>query len=197
VLVWLAENVQQSVLSIDGILRDLQASFTPEQLSALRLLFTLPSIEKDFLTVPPGGDGEFPIILKDCHSHRQPLPSLKRSHMLDKSERLLILLTYLRSRKAVGHTQAMIKGVANSDNVIVLASHEQFGYEVSRQCGKKVDCVSWNNVEVGLFGKKSPIAIDNSAMLEILEDALEVIRDLRQENSRLNSTVKNISGVSE
>lgn len=43
VLVWLAENAQQSVQPTDGILRDLQASFTPQQLSALRQLFT-PSL---------------------------------------------------------------------------------------------------------------------------------------------------------
>ena len=44
VLVWLAENAQQSVQPTDGILRDLQASFTPQQLSALRQLFTPPVI---------------------------------------------------------------------------------------------------------------------------------------------------------
>lgn len=44
VLVWLAENAQQSAQPTDGILRDLQASFTPQQLSALRLLFTPPVI---------------------------------------------------------------------------------------------------------------------------------------------------------
>ena len=43
-LVWLAENAEQSVHPTDGILRDLQASFTPQQLSALRLLFTPPVI---------------------------------------------------------------------------------------------------------------------------------------------------------
>lgn len=43
VLVWLAENAQQkSVQPTDGILLDLLTSFTPEQLSALRLLFTPP-----------------------------------------------------------------------------------------------------------------------------------------------------------
>lgn len=43
-LVWLAENAQQSVQPTDGILRDFQASFTPQQLSALRQLFTQPII---------------------------------------------------------------------------------------------------------------------------------------------------------
>lgn len=115
--------------------------------------------------------------------------------MLDESERLLTLLIYLRSRRAVGHTQTMINGVANSDNVIVLVGYKQFGDEISRQCGKKIDCVAWSNIEIGLLGKNAPIAIDNSAMLEILGDALGTIKELRSENQRLNSIVSKISAA--
>jgi len=44
VLVWLAENAQQGTQPANEILRDLQASLTPQQLSALRRLFAPPDI---------------------------------------------------------------------------------------------------------------------------------------------------------
>lgn len=104
--------------------------------------------------------------------------------MQDKLERIALLKAYLETRRGRGHTFAMVHGVANTENVTVIACNQSHVKHIQGMCQKKINFVPWNNLE-GLRGSDNAIAIDNAAMAQILGDALEAVREMRAENSRL------------
>ncbi len=92
-------------------------------------------------------------------------------------DKLEILLQYFQRNRGVGHTTVMVRGVADSENVVVLAHDYSFHDVISTLCGKKVDVVTLNTLDE-LIGRNTPLVIDNGAMTLLLRDALFEITTL-------------------
>jgi len=106
--------------------------------------------------------------------------------MQDKAEKIALLKTYFDTRR--GHTFAMVNGIANTENVLVLVHSQNYGKDIQRMCQKKITFVSWDNLD-RLKGSNNALVIDNAAMSQILGDALEMLRELRAENSLLKAGI--------
>ncbi len=108
--------------------------------------------------------------------------------MQDKVEKIALLKTYFDTRRGRGHTFAMVNGVANTENVTVIVHSQNYGKDIQRMCQKRINLVSWDNLDK-LRGSNNALVIDNAAMSQILGDALEMLRELRAENSRLKAGI--------
>jgi hypothetical protein len=109
--------------------------------------------------------------------------------MQNKDEKIALLKTYFDTRRGRGHTFAMVNGVANTENVTVVVHNLNYGKDIQRMCQKKINLVSWDNLE-GLRNSNNALVIDNAAISQILGDALDMLRDLRAENSRLRDKLR-------
>ena len=105
---------------------------------------------------------------------------------MQADEKLAVLKMYFDTRRGRGHTHAMVEGAANVENVSVLVHSMRYGKDIERLCGKKITIITWESLE-GLCGSNNALVIDNSAMSQILGDALEELRKLRSENSILKA----------
>ncbi len=92
-------------------------------------------------------------------------------------EKLLLLMTYLHNAQRVGNTTLLVNGLRYSDNGIVVVRNIGDVKNIQSHCEKKVNYISWDNID-RLRGTRSPIIIDNSALMHILYDALELITEL-------------------
>ena len=109
--------------------------------------------------------------------------------MQDKAEKIALLKTYLDTRRGRGHTFAMVNGVANTENVTVIVHNQNYGKDIQRMCQKRINLVSWDDL-YKLRGSNNALVIDNAAMSKILGDALEMLRELRAENSLLKAGIR-------
>ena len=109
--------------------------------------------------------------------------------MQDKAEKIVLLKTYLDTRRGRGHTFAMVNGVANTENVTVIVHNQSYGKDIQRMCQKRINLVSWDDLDK-LRGSNNALVIDNAAMSQILGDALEMLRELRAENSLLKAGIR-------
>lgn len=106
--------------------------------------------------------------------------------VLDKEEKLVLLKAYYDTRRGVGHTTVMMKGVVGSQHAIVLAHTARYAEDLRNIYGRETQIVTWDALD-RLLGRRDALVIDNAAMITILGDALEVMRKLRSENSILRS----------
>lgn len=92
------------------------------------------------------------------------------------------LRTYYYSTRQVGHTVAMLEGAKNIDGVIVMAHTFNFAQQLARMCRDAVP-VSFASEDLAqaLLGRCAPLAIDNSAMMSLLDEALTEIGRLQSE----------------
>jgi len=108
--------------------------------------------------------------------------------MIDKIRKIEAIKDYFETRRGCGHTFAMVNGVLNTYCVTVVVHNHSFGKVLQRMCQREVDFVTWDNLDK-LHGSNNALVIDNEAMFQILGDALELIRQLRGENSRLKAGI--------
>ena len=92
------------------------------------------------------------------------------------------LLTYYNVNRGVGHTTLMKKGVDNYDGDKIIVC---YNYKHANAIGlNKNDVVTIHNLK-NLRGIKSPIIIDNAAMVIILQDAINEIEKLEKEIEKI------------
>jgi len=99
---------------------------------------------------------------------------------------VLYELNNIYSRRGCGHTQLMLNGVKNADKAVIIASNQHYAKELSSQCSGKIKSVSIDNLEV-LKGCNYPVALDNSAIMDIIAKATSYIGFLWKEKGELNA----------
>ncbi len=99
------------------------------------------------------------------------------------TNKLSDLLRYYDVNRRVGHTTLMVEGIGSAEEPFLLLAHEQgYAERILRDTGKRSIGIplSWASLQGHrLQGLRAPLAIDNSAMMHILNDCLELV--LRQE----------------
>lgn len=94
--------------------------------------------------------------------------------------KLTTLLSYYGGTHRQGHTQAVLRGAKNS-NCLVLVSNSQESKDIRLDNRKTISLEFLD----GLKGQNKPLLIDNSAIIQILRDALRVINQQKEEKSNL------------
>jgi hypothetical protein len=97
---------------------------------------------------------------------------------------------YLGSTRGIGHTTAVIKGFNTSPMPVAVTATEDYGKRVFGQ----QNYVSVDNL-ASLRGVRRPLVIDNSALEQICQEALEMIVDLESENRILNNRIQAIRNL--
>lgn len=92
---------------------------------------------------------------------------------MDKIEELL---NYYLAHRGVGHTTLMMHGVHTFEGPIIIMTHTSAWGRKLAGHRRNIHIVPWDSFDYQLRGLNLPIAIDNSAMIAILGDALEEIR---------------------
>ncbi len=89
------------------------------------------------------------------------------------------IITYLHSRRGVGHTNLVLNGVKNTQNSLLVVASEQDKRLFDRQ---PVNTVSLSEFEQGrMRGMDKAIVLDNHALTVLLGDLLGTIAALRGE----------------
>lgn len=114
----------------------------------------------------------------------------RKKKIMNKIEIINTIKTYLDTRRGVGHTYSLVNGVKNSDT-IVLVRHRQNEKEINQMAGKKVNCISLEQVPYQLRGYNKPLAIDNFALSELLGFTFDIIHEYQEETNLLRSQIRN------
>lgn len=101
-------------------------------------------------------------------------------------EKLLFLSSYYTALPKVGHTHALIHGIANTERVMVLTQTHEQGQAIQRQCASFVHLMDLDHLHL-LFGKDNPLVIDNEALSQLFKEAVDEIWKLKRENSDLHA----------
>jgi len=111
--------------------------------------------------------------------------------MTPETQVLLNLQRYYINTRQIGHTSALVHGAENVDNVVVLVH--------SLRMKQIIQAMSKNqkNIQVAcmtdpdcLIAVRKPLLIDNAAMVNLLDYALQRISFLEKENYALRDTIK-------
>ena len=86
------------------------------------------------------------------------------------------LLQYYYGSRGVGHTTVMFDGVRTAKEVYILASTYKQAKILSKHCDNALP-IHWNKQ---LHGQRTPIAIDNSAMIDILGEVYNILERIKQ-----------------
>jgi len=110
------------------------------------------------------------------------------------SERLRELLHYYYSSRRAGHTELLINGVAGAQVPFFLLTHtHSYGDDILKKCKQMNNgrVVAWSNADFDrLRGTRMPIAIDNSAMISILADCIDVVVGAEKETAEAQGTTE-------
>ena len=110
------------------------------------------------------------------------------------SERLGELLHYYYSSRRVGHTELLVNGMASARTPFFLLTHtHNYGNDLLNKChqGNSGRVIAWPCVDFDrLRGTRMPIAIDNSAMISILQDCLDVVTGAEREIAEARGTAE-------
>ena len=97
-------------------------------------------------------------------------------------DKLSGLLHYYHAR-GIGHTTLMVEGIGAAEEQFFLLAHEHhYAVQILRDIGKhNVGIpISWSSFDSHrMYGIRAPLAIDNSAMMHILSECIELVE--RQE----------------
>lgn len=106
-------------------------------------------------------------------------------------ERISIIKTYFDTRRGAGHTAALVDGISRAKDVIFLVSTKRYADSFHGRLGKNVRVSPVSDLDI-LRGSFSALVIDNSALVELLGDALAELGILRRENFELREAIKKI-----
>ena len=96
-------------------------------------------------------------------------------------QKLHMLLAYYCNRRGTGHTTILLEGARNAPQVMVLAHTMVYASDLAKRCDNAKP-LSWTSMDDRDFaGRNAPLAIDNSAMIELLKDAIQEINALRRQ----------------
>jgi hypothetical protein len=103
------------------------------------------------------------------------------------TDKLDQLLYYFTSRRRVGHTKAMLCGVANTEKITVMVANEVDKRYVWNYA-PNAQFVTWEHPN--LLGKNDPLVLDNHALTNLIQDVLSIIGRLEKENEGLRKELK-------
>lgn len=90
------------------------------------------------------------------------------------------LLRYYDANRRVGHTTLMVEGIGSAGEPFFLLAHEHgYAKRILRDAGKCSLGIPLSWASLGGYrsqGMRVPMAIDNSAMMHILNDCLDLVR---------------------
>ncbi len=112
--------------------------------------------------------------------------------MMNIKEKLQAILSYYQVNRKVGHTQAMIRGTQNVDNVIILTEGTRTQWKNDPAARNKyVDINSFNGNE--LRGHKLPLVIEHTAIESLFSEALNKIAELEHIISHISAESGNLA----
>jgi hypothetical protein len=104
---------------------------------------------------------------------------------METIEKLKELRHYYLANRKKGHTTLMKEGTNNVEDKFILSyskkDHNFLGV-------KPGEVVSWGNL-YQLRGQDKPLVIDNGAMLQILDDTLDLIVELELKHQNLKRSI--------
>ena len=110
-----------------------------------------------------------------------------------KEERLMMLKLYLDTRRGVGHTYAQVKGIENIPNTVVVVTHPHEARHIENLARKRIKYITWDNLDLTLLrGQDVPLVVDNHALSQIIGDALDLLRQARQDNYVLIDEIRSL-----
>ena len=86
---------------------------------------------------------------------------------------------YMRFGRGFGHTQAMLNGAKNTDNVVIVAHTQRFADELAKQC-KNARGVGLDRTDM-LRGLRLPFLVDHYAIEILLGEQDQRIAQLEEE----------------
>ena len=106
-----------------------------------------------------------------------------------KRDRLRHLLDYYSSSRGVGHTLVLEEGIREYTHIqiptgrapcLLIGGTQTSAENIGGRSGvKRKDCVGWQDIGTRMLrGRGQPVALDNYAVMLILEDALLAIKEL-------------------
>ena len=93
---------------------------------------------------------------------------------------------YIHFGRGLGHTQAMLNGAKNADNVVIVAHTQQFADDLAKQC-KNARGVGLDRTE-RLLGSHLPIVVDHYAIEILLGERERRISKLKAAESKAQYT---------
>lgn len=99
-------------------------------------------------------------------------------------ETLLTLQSYYLATRTCGYTTSLLNGAVNSADCRVLVDRTQTGNALPKMKGRTVN-LNVNNLANSLIGVRSPLLIDNSALLDIIGGSITEIERLERKIERL------------
>lgn len=106
-------------------------------------------------------------------------------------EKLKLLQKYYITTRGSGHTTLMKEGVDNTEEKLILCN--KLEEHSSINC-KPSEIVPWTNV-ARLIGQSKPLAIDNGAMLELLNNTIFELEELEDQKLELQQKINHIKKI--
>ena len=110
--------------------------------------------------------------------------------MKHTEEKILLLKVYYETRRGVGHTSALVNGIANTDPIVLGRDLDDLR-NTSRMAGKVLyPSVSWVTFPKGMYGQNRPLVVTETALVQILGEVLEELKQSRAENYILKEMLR-------
>lgn len=101
--------------------------------------------------------------------------------MKNTEEKILLLKIYYETRRQVGHTSALVKGIMNTDPIVLGRDADDLR-NASRMAQKVLyPSVSWETFPDGMYGQNRPLVITETALVQILGEVLVELKQARAE----------------
>lgn len=97
-------------------------------------------------------------------------------------EKITLLRLYFLTRRGVGHSSALVNGIANMDSVILARDFDDLKY-MSRMSRKMfVPAITWTDDRfMDITATDKPLVITDAAIVQILGEVLDELKFVRGE----------------
>jgi hypothetical protein len=105
------------------------------------------------------------------------------------------LLDYYYHTRGKGHTSLLLNGAAaNTGGGFLLASRRSYAKQILREAGiTGLVPIGWDcaypEFNAAFYGRSGPVFLDNSAVMDILMDAVEIEKELQIEVQRVHTAL--------
>jgi len=89
------------------------------------------------------------------------------------TRRIKVIVDFYQQSRAAGHSHAVASAARLNPNVLVLTPERSGGW-LARLTGSNAQVVTFSELS-GLVGKQNPLLLDNSAVMELLEETLDLL----------------------
>lgn len=101
--------------------------------------------------------------------------------MTNKITSKLQAIIKVLSVRGAGHTYTMLNGVKNNKKAFCLVHDYNFGKQLGLDDNQ---IITIDNIDIKLIGQKTPIAIDNCVLENLLRESLRYINQLEAEKEK-------------